>query len=142
MTQIGMKCWYVLKIHNRSDLHTKINHCIQHIIFYRALQKFQCINIFCSFLITLIGTKFWCVFKPHRYDLYTKISYRIQYIFCYRALQKFECINFYCFLLKCTALSRIIDVIKYTDLLNVLKWVNVLHIDFLELKYQRIYKDY
>ena len=40
MTEIGTKFWYVFKLHT-SDLRTNINHRIQHIFFYRALQEFQ-----------------------------------------------------------------------------------------------------
>ena len=68
----------------------KKNYCIVRRSFYRALQKFQYINIFCLFLMTHIGTKFWCVFKLHRSDLHAKTSHRIQYILFYRTLQDFE----------------------------------------------------
>ena len=49
MTQIGTKFRYVFKLH-RSDLKTKINHCIQHILLYRILQKFDSIHVY-SFLL-------------------------------------------------------------------------------------------
>ena len=54
MTQIGAKFQYIFKLH-RSDLRTKVSHHIQNIFFYRALQKFEYINICCSFLMTQIG---------------------------------------------------------------------------------------
>ena len=63
-------------------------------LFYGALQKFQYINIYCSFLMTQIGTKFRYVFKLYRSDLHTKMSHHIQYILFYRVLQEFEYI--YC----------------------------------------------
>ena len=91
MTQIGTKFSYVFKLH-RSDLHTKVTHRIQYILFYRALQEFE--YIYCSFLMTKIGTKFWCVFKLYRSDLHTKISHRIQHIFFYRALQNLNTFTF------------------------------------------------
>ena len=69
-------------------------YCIILRSFYRALQKFEYVSIFYSFLMTQIGTKFWYVFKLHRSDLHKKISHRIQYILFYRALQEFESI--YC----------------------------------------------
>ena len=120
---------YVFELH-KSALHVKNCNCIVIISFYRALQKFQYINIFYLFLPTQIGTKFWYVFKLHRSDLHTKISHRIQHVFFYRAFQKFKCINVFCF------------CFIYTDLLYMLKLVNVLYIGFLVLMYQRIYKDY
>ena len=40
MTQIDKKFRFVFKLH-RSDLHTKNSNRIQHILFYRALQKFE-----------------------------------------------------------------------------------------------------
>ena len=49
---------------------------VSYIRFYKALQKFQYINIFCLFLTTQIGTKFWYVFKLYRSDLHSKISHR------------------------------------------------------------------
>ena len=78
MTQIRTKFRYVFKLH-RSDLHTKISHLIQYILFYRALQEFE--YIYCSILMTQTRTKFWYVFKLHRSDLRTKISHRIKHIF-------------------------------------------------------------
>ena len=72
MTQIGTKFSYVFKLH-RSDLHTKISFHVQHIIFYKSLEKFEYINIYCSFLMTQIGTKFWYVFKLHRSDCIPKL---------------------------------------------------------------------
>ena len=71
-------------------------HCIVNRSFYRALQKFQCINIFCSFCMTQIVTKFWYVFKFYRSDSHTKISHCIGHRSFYRALQKFQCINIFC----------------------------------------------
>ena len=57
MTQIGTNFRYVFRLH-RSDLHAKISHRIHHINFYRPLQKYEDINIYCSFLMTQIGTKY------------------------------------------------------------------------------------
>ena len=87
------KFWHIFELH-RFTLHMKNCCCIVHRFFYVALQKFQFINIFCSFLTTQIGTKFWYVFKLRRSDLHIKINQRIQYILFYRALQEFEYI--YC----------------------------------------------
>ena len=70
------KLWYVFEVH-RFALHMKNCYFIVHKSFYRALQKFQNMNIFCSFLMTEIGTKFLYVFKLHRSDLQTKICHRI-----------------------------------------------------------------
>ena len=72
--------------------------------FYRELPKFQDINIFSSFLMIQIGTKFWYVFKLYRSDLHTKTSHCFQYISFYRALQEFEYI--YCSFLM-TQISKI-----------------------------------
>ena len=46
--KMAKKFWYVFEIH-RFALHMKICYCIVHKYFYRALQKLQYINIFCSF---------------------------------------------------------------------------------------------
>ena len=78
MTQIGTKFWYVFKL-RRPDLHTKISHHNQHILFYKILKKIEYINIYCYFLMIQIGKKFQYVFKLHRFDLHTKISHCIQH---------------------------------------------------------------
>ena len=79
---------------HRSDLPTKISHRISYIFFYKALQKFEYITIYCSFWMNPIDSKFWHVFKLHKSDLPTKISHRIQHAYFHRALQEFEYI--YC----------------------------------------------
>ena len=43
-----------------------MSHRIQYTLFYTALQKFQYINIYCSFLMAQIGTKFRHVYTLHR----------------------------------------------------------------------------
>ena len=63
MTQIRAKFCYVLKLH-RSDLHIKINHRIEYIFFYRALQKFEYINGYC-FLLK-------CTASPRNIDMFQK----------------------------------------------------------------------
>ena len=45
---MAKKSWYIFELH-RFALHMKIFYCIVHRSFYRELQKFQYINIFCSF---------------------------------------------------------------------------------------------
>ena len=45
MTQTGPKFRYVFRLH-RSVLHSEISHCIQHMFFLRALQKFEYINVY------------------------------------------------------------------------------------------------
>ena len=72
---MARKFWYAFELHG-SDFYTKISHRIQHILISKALQEFE--YIYCSFLMTKIGTKFWYVFKLHRPDLNTKISHRIR----------------------------------------------------------------
>ena len=70
----------VFELH-RFVLHMKNLYCIVHRSFYRGIQKFQCINIFVSFLMPQISTKFWYVFILHISDLHTKMSHSIQHIF-------------------------------------------------------------
>ena len=81
--------WHVFEIHEFA-LHIKSCYYSVQRSFYRALQNFQCISLFCSFLMTQIDTKFRYVLKLYRSDLHTKISHRIQYILFYRALEEFE----------------------------------------------------
>ena len=54
---IAKKFWNVFELH-RFVLYIKNCYCIARRSFYRAHQRFQYINIFCSFLMTQIGTKF------------------------------------------------------------------------------------
>ena len=51
-----MKFWYVFELH-KFALYMKKCYCVVLRSFYRSLQKFQYINISCSFLTTQIGTK-------------------------------------------------------------------------------------
>ena len=65
----------------RFAFHMKNCYCNVHRSFYRVLQKFQYINIFCSFLMIQIGTKFRYVFKLRTSDLHTRIGHHNQHIF-------------------------------------------------------------
>ena len=78
---IAKKFWYVFELH-RFVLHMKNYCCIVHRSLYRALRKFQYINIFCSFLMSQIGTKFY-VFKLHRSDLHIKLVI-VSSIYCFK----------------------------------------------------------
>ena len=64
-------------------------HCIVRLSFYSTLQKFQYINIFCSFFNDSNWQGNLYVFKVHRSDLHIKINHSIQYILFYRALRYF-----------------------------------------------------
>ena len=90
---MASKFWYVYEL-LRFAVHMKNCYDIVHRSFYRALQMFQYVNMFCSALMTQFGTKFWFVLKLYRSDSYTKISQRIQYIVWYRAFKNSNTFTF------------------------------------------------
>ena len=57
MTQIGTKLWYVFKL--QIDLHTKINHRVQHAFFIGNFENLNTLTFTVLFLMTQIDTKFW-----------------------------------------------------------------------------------
>ena len=59
---MARKFWYIFELH-RFVLYMKKFYCIVHRSFYSPRKKFQHINIFCSFLMTQIGTKFGMFFN-------------------------------------------------------------------------------
>ena len=87
--------------------------------FYRALQKFEYVFIYCSFIMAQIGTKFWYVFKPHTSNLHTKVSHRFQHIFFYRVLQKFQYIKIYCVFNHTFQMRRDYTIRLYVYIYNV-----------------------
>ena len=111
---MSRRFWYVFEL-DRFALLMKNCYFIVHRSFYRALQKFQYINIFCSFSMNEIDTNFWYVFKLHTSDFQTKISHRIQYILFYRALQEFEYIYHSFLMTQIAAKIRNVFILPRSD---------------------------
>ena len=81
MTQIGTKFRCAFKLH-RYDLHAKISHLIQH-IFFLYFKKIEYIDIYWSFLMIQIVTKFWYVYAKNWFKKGIQFCIFLKIITCF-----------------------------------------------------------